>query len=180
VGEEEGGQGQEENVHQRRGRRRWRRQGRERGRLLNDLGKAKPEMFDAWIEKGRTVRTVDTTLKWEAESAVPLSATLFTTGSPGSLGPVRVGRDSVDAEEKDEEKKKCPSVQQMRQAATGSNSTLQVAVFLQMPSPPPSHTVTEEAQNDLSVRGELAIGLVEAPWTRVHPSSRQGEETTAS
>jgi hypothetical protein len=72
TGGEEGGQGQEgeEHVHQRRGRQRWRRQGRERGRLSNDLSKAKPEMFDAWIEKGRTVRTVDTTLKWEAESAV--------------------------------------------------------------------------------------------------------------
>jgi len=86
----------------------------------------------------------------------------------------RAGRESV--EEEDEEKR-CLSVQQMRQAATGS-STLQVAVLLQMPSPP-SHTVTK-AQNDISVQGELAIGLVEAPWTREIPSSREGEETTVS
>jgi hypothetical protein len=78
----------------------------------------------------------------------------------------------------EDEEKRSLSVQQMRQAATGS-STLQVAVLLQMPSPP-SHTVTE-AENDISVRGELAIGLVEAPWTREHPSSlREGEDTTIS
>lgn len=89
--------------------------------------------------------------------------------------PSRAGRDSV--EEEDEEKK-CLSVQQMRQAPTGSSRTLQVAVLLQMPSRP-SHIVTE-AQNDISVGGELAIGLVETPWTREHPSSREGEEITAS
>ena len=87
----------------------------------------------------------------------------------------RAGRDSV--EEEDEEKR-CVSVQQVRQAATGS-STLEVAVLLRMPSPP-SHTVTEAPQNDISVRGELAIGLVEAPWTREHPASRGGEEITTS
>jgi len=86
----------------------------------------------------------------------------------------RAGRDSVYEED---EEKRCPSMRQMRQAATGS-STLQVAVLLQMPSPP-SHTVTE-AQNDNSVRGDLAIGLVEAPWTREHPSLREGEEITIS
>jgi hypothetical protein len=91
----------------------------------------------------------------------------------------RAGRDSV--EEEDEEKR-CLSVRQVRQAATGSG-TLQVAVLLQMPTPPPppSHTVTE-AQNDISARGELAIGLVEAPWTTdsEHLFSREGEETTTS
>jgi hypothetical protein len=115
-----------------------------------------------------------------------LSATLFTTGSSGPVETAaymgmaevasRAGGDSV--EEEDEEKR-CLSMQQMRQTATGS-STLQVAVLLQMPSPPPSHTVTEAPQNDISVRGELVIGLVEAPWTREHPPSREDEETTTS
>lgn len=64
------GQGQEEQ----RGRRRWR-QGRSSGRRSDDLlGKAKPEMFDAWIEKRRgTVdnNNHDTTLeKWEAADSV--------------------------------------------------------------------------------------------------------------
>jgi hypothetical protein len=69
--EEEGGQGQV--VHHQRGRRRWRlgqQQGQGRGRTLagGESGKAKPEMFDAWIERRR--RTVDT-LKWEeAETLV--------------------------------------------------------------------------------------------------------------
>lgn len=154
---------------------RGRRQGHQRGRS-DELSRAKPEMFDAWIEKGQ--RTVDNTLKWEAAESVPLSAKI-TTGPVGTaMAEVssRAGRDSV--EEEDEEKR-CLSVQQsrVRQAATGS-STLQVAVLLQMPSPP-SHTVTE-AQNDISVQGELVIGLIEAPWTREHPSSREGEEATTS
>jgi len=170
----EGEEGREEQGHvHRRGRRRWGRgPGRQRGRS-DELSKAKPEMFDAWVERGQ--RTVGNTLKWEAAESLPLSATLFTRGPPGP-GPVETaGRDSVEVED---EEKRSLSVQQMRQAATGS-STLQVAVLLQMPSPP-SHTVTE-AENDISVRGELAIGLVEAPWTREHPSSlREGEDTTIS
>src|SRR5258708_32539836 len=66
------GQGQGQVVHQR-GRRRWRlgqQRERERGRTLTggETGKAKPEIFDAWIERRR--RTVDT-LKWEeAETLV--------------------------------------------------------------------------------------------------------------
>lgn len=96
----------------------------------------------------------------------------------------RAGRDSV--EEEDEEKRSrylSMQEQQMRRqaAATGSSSTLRVAVLLQMPSTS-SHTVTEAAQNDIGVRGELAIGLVEAPWTREHPSLREleGEENGTS
>ena len=85
-------------------------------------------------------------------------------------------RDSVDEEDHDEEKRCFPV--QMREAAATGSSTLQVAVLLQMPSPP-SHTVTG-AHNDISVRGELAIGLVEVPWTREHPSSGGGERTTTS
>ena len=55
------GQGQEEQ----RGRRRWR-QGRRSGRRSDDLlGKAKPEMFDVWIEKRR-----ETLEKWEAADSV--------------------------------------------------------------------------------------------------------------
>jgi hypothetical protein len=85
---------------------------------------------------------------------------------------VGIASRSLAVEEgEEEEKKRSLSVQlQMSQTATGSN-TLQVAVLLQIPSPPsppprpPSHTVTE-AQNDIGVRGELVIGLVEAPWTR--------------
>ena len=85
----------------------------------------------------------------------------------------RAGGSNSICEEKDEEK-------QMRQgAATGSSTTLQVAVLLQMPSPPARHTVTD-AQNDISVRDELVLGLVEAPWTREHPSSREGDDTTTN
>lgn len=98
----------------------------------------------------------------------------------------RVGaviRDSVH-EEEDEEKRRSLSVQ-TRQAVAAGSGTLQVAVLLQMPSPPPplpppSHNTATEDQSDISVRRELVIGLVEAPWTGEHPSSREGEETTTS
>jgi hypothetical protein len=58
-----------------------------------------------------------------------------------------------------------------------SSSTLQVAVLLQMPSP--RHTA---AQNDtreelLGYQGELAIGLIEVPWTSEDHYSR--ERTTS-
>jgi hypothetical protein len=129
-----------------------------------------------------------------------LSATLFKTGpsvsGPGP-GPVRetapayaaaavsrAGRDSVEEEE--EEKRYYLSMQEQQRrrqagATGGSSSTLRVAVLLQMPSPS-SHTVTEASQNDIGVRGELAIGLVEAPWTRQHLSLREleGEDTGTS
>ena len=79
-------------------------------------------------------------------------------------------RDSVEEEE--EEEKQCTATSLSVLSQTTGSSTLQVAVLLQMPSPPStSHAVMEEAQNDTTVRGELAIGLVEAPWTsREHPS----------
>lgn len=109
-----------------------------------------------------------------------MSATLFTTGPPGpGPGPVETAAGTRDSVEVQDEEKRSLSVQQMRHATT-SSGTLQVAVLLQMPSPP-SHTVTE-AENDIGVRGELAIGLVEAPWTiEHHPScSREGQEITIS
>ena len=58
-------------------------------------------------------------------------------------------------------------------AGTGNSSTLQVAVLLQMPSP--RHT---EAQNDtgeelLGYQGELAIGIIEVPWTSEDCCSRE-------
>ena len=64
-----------------RGRRRWRRRGREldgggagrgaRARVGTSVdlgGKAKPEMFDAWISRRR--RSVDIFKKWQTESVV--------------------------------------------------------------------------------------------------------------
>jgi len=60
--EEEGGGGQ-----------RGRRRARGRGGVSVELVKAKPEMFDAWIEGGRRTGRVDVDvdiLKWEAESVV--------------------------------------------------------------------------------------------------------------
>jgi hypothetical protein len=95
----------------------------------------------------------------------------------------RAARDSVLDEEKDEEKYRRSMSVQMRESVASGSGTLQVAVLLQMPSPPPppqtSHTVTE-VQNDISARGELVVGVVEAPWTREPPSSREDEGTTTS
>ena len=84
--EEHGGHGHGHGHEHRGGRRRWRHgQGRQRGRS-NELGKAKPEMFDAWIEKGqRTTAVDDDTLKWEATESLVSVARVFTF-------PPRVGR----------------------------------------------------------------------------------------
>lgn len=92
--------------------------------------------------------------------------------------PSRAGRDYVEEEE--DEKKRCPQRLEGHRARS-SHATLQVAVLLQMPSPPPaspSHTVTE-ARKDISVRGELAVGLIEIPWTREHTFSRHGDGSTS-
>jgi len=119
---------------------------------------------------------------WYVYPMQPFSATLFTTGPLGP-GPVetevpssRAGRDCVEEEN---EEKRCLRRREGHRAGS-SHGTLQVAVFLQMPSPSPaspSHTVTE-TRNDISVRGELAVGLVEIPWTREHTFSRHGDGST--
>lgn len=49
----------------------------------------------------------------------------------------------------------------------GTVSRLQVGVLLQMPSLNRAGSVNEEAR-ECSVRGELAIGLMELPWTSEH------------
>ena len=53
----------------------------------------------------------------------------------------------------------------------GTESRLQVAVLIQMPSLNRAETRNEEAQ-EFSVRGELAIGLMEVPWTGEDHHSR--------
>jgi len=148
--------------------------------------KAKPEMFHAWIERGRMV--VDNTLKWEVAESVPFSATLFTPGPPGpadtaaarvaGVVPSRAGRYSASEED---EKGRCHSLHIPRGGDGGS--TLQVAVLLQMPSPSPpplspSHTTVTRIRNDVSVRGELVIGVVEIPWAGEHhaASSRSSHD----
>jgi hypothetical protein len=75
----------------------------------------------------------------------------------------RIGRDSVD--EEDDEK---PRLREGGGGGTGSSSghsTLQVAVLLQMPSPNYAEAQSS-AGEPLGCRGELAIGLIELPWTR--------------
>ena len=108
----------------------------------------------------------------------PFSATLFTrttrTGAAAAAEPActagaeaasRAGGDSV--EEEDEK----PPLREGTAGTDGSGSTLQVAVLLQMPSP----RDRPEAQNDTreELLGELAIGLIEVPWTREDPYSRE-------
>ena len=128
-----------------------------------------------------------------------MSATLFARPSSSSAGPGPSSETTAAAScmggihmaggelsssacvEDDEEKHRC----QMRESVATGSSTLQVAILLQMPTPQPrprplsSHTVTE-VRNDIGVRGEVVIGLVEAPWTSEHPPAREGEENTTS
>jgi hypothetical protein len=65
-------------------------------------------------------------------------------------------------------------------AGTGTisgSSTLQVAVLLQMPSPRHAEAQNDTREELLGYRGELAIGLIEVPWTSEDRYSR--ERTTS-
>ena len=89
---------------------------------------------------------------------------------------LRVGEDDDDIEtlENEEDEKRLA----LRE---GAESLLQVAVLLQMPSPPncaeARNNVDEEALGS-SFRGELAVGLMELPWIREEHCSRKS--TTSS
>jgi hypothetical protein len=80
---------------------------------------------------------------------------------------LRVGVDNDDDDDDDEGVEDKVNENEPRLAHQSTESRLQVAVLLQMPSP--NHP---EANNGInkhalcSVRGELAIGLMEVPWTR--------------
>lgn len=79
----------------------------------------------------------------------------------------RIGDDGVEEEEEEEEKDEDEKGQEneKRGAREGIDGRLRVAVLLQMPSPKCAGKVSEESL-ECPVRGELAIGLMEIPWTR--------------
>lgn len=70
-----------------------------------------------------------------------------------------------EEEENDEDEKVDAHENEKRGAREGVSGRLQVAVLLQMPSPNCAEKVSEVSL-DRPVRGELAIGLMEVPWTR--------------
>jgi len=61
----------------------------------------------------------------------------------------------------------------------GAESRLRVAVLLQMPSlnRAETHNKDNEDARGCSVRGELAIGLMEVPWTSEDHHSQNGTTT---
>ena len=73
------------------------------------------------------------------------------------------GRSSVE----EDEEEKLPDRREGTSTSTGGGGgTLQVAVLLQMPCP--SHAEAQQnaiSEELLGHRGELAIGLIEVPWT---------------
>jgi len=112
-------------------------------------------------------------LKWE--QSVPVSATLFTEVVKSGCVPEKVATLRVVGEEDDDEDEGAEEEENEKQLHVTRESTerrLQVAVLLQMPSPPPPrraeahHKVNEEAIERGSVRGDLALGFMEMPWTR--------------
>ena len=70
-----------------------------------------------------------------------------------------------EEEENDEDEKVDAHGNEKQGARGGVGGRLQVAVLLQMPSPGCAEKVGEVSL-DRPVRGELAIGLMEVPWTR--------------
>jgi len=122
-------------------------------------GKGKPEIFDVWTEK----RTVDV-VKWEG--SVPFSAMLAMeeVAKAGCKSDCGV---STRTEEVDGGSTIDDVLREKQLLSEDANGRLRLAVLLRMPSP--SHT--EAARSDVGgvpgcpVRGELAIGLIEVPWT---------------
>ena len=86
-----------------------------------------------------------------------------------------------DSVEEDDGEEKLPVRREGRigTSTTGSRSTLQVAVLLQMPSPRHGAQGQNLIRRELlGHQGELAIGLIEVPCTREQHYSR--ERTTTS
>jgi hypothetical protein len=78
----------------------------------------------------------------------------------------RIGDDGVEEEEENDEDEKVDAHENEKRGARKSvGGRLQVAVLLQMPSPNCAEKVSEVSL-DRPIRGELAIGLMEVPWTR--------------
>lgn len=77
----------------------------------------------------------------------------------------RIGDDGVQEKEEENDEDETESKSERRGAREGIGGRLQVAVLLQMPSPYCAEKVSEESLK-CPVRGELAIGLMEVPWTR--------------
>ena len=76
----------------------------------------------------------------------------------------RIGDDSVEEEEENDEDEK-EKEDEKQGAREGIGGRLQVAVLLQMPSPNRAEKVSDESL-ECPVRGELAIGVMDVPWTR--------------
>ena len=92
---------------------------------------------------------------------------------------LRVGVDNDDDDDDEAVEKKVKNEKQL--AHQGTESRLQVAVLLQMPSPnrPEAHNNVNKEALECSVRGELAIGLMEVPWTREDHSSRSSTSSSS-
>jgi len=75
----------------------------------------------------------------------------------------RIGDDAVEVEEKEEDEKEHENEKQG--AREGIDGLLRVAVLLQMPSPNCAGKASEGSL-ECPVRGELAVGLMEIPWSR--------------
>jgi len=141
------------------------RRGRQNGRSGLEDAKGKPEIFDAWTEK----RTADV-VNWEG--SVPFSATLFMEGANAKAKAECKSECEVSprASEVDGGKAEGEVVKEEQRLsdASGTNGSLRVAVLLRMPSP----SCTEATPSDVGevsecpVQGELAIGIIEVPWTR--------------
>jgi hypothetical protein len=90
---------------------------------------------------------------------------------------LRAGEDDDD-DDADESAEKENEEQPVREE--GTETKLRVAVLLQMPSlnRTETHNMVNEDARGCAVRGELAIGLMEVPWTSEDHTSQN--DTTPS
>ncbi|KAI0302393.1 hypothetical protein B0F90DRAFT_211033 [Multifurca ochricompacta] len=122
-------------------------------RRRSELVSGKPELFDAWTEW----RTTDIQ-KWG--DVKPFSATVFTDVKTKRTSESLLGtgdhRGHSAQEGKDRDKQNL------------QDCDLQIAVLLAMPSPSPVkvHNSVGRQRPGSPFRDELAIGLIEVPWTR--------------
>ncbi|KAI0294429.1 hypothetical protein BC826DRAFT_1012318 [Russula brevipes] len=155
---------EEEQQEQQRGEE-WRRRNGGGGRGAG----GKPEMFEAWT----ALRTTDV-LNW-AESP-PVAATLFASHGAVQTGslPKTDGDRGAEIEDKDE-----PGQRQGDGVRQCTGESVQVAVLVQMPSPTRHYEANVESLAR-PFHGELAVGLIEVPWTREdHPAVRRTTSITS-
>ncbi|KAI9508524.1 hypothetical protein F5148DRAFT_885487 [Russula earlei] len=124
----------------------------------DDIADRRPAIFEAWTERRRTVDA----LRWE--KSMPFSATLFT-----DVAVMRAERENEAIPDDGDGDRGGGTEKDKLHVREDTVGGLRVAVLVQMPSPTRAEAAHDEVGEGLCehpVQNELAIGLLEVPWTR--------------